>query len=206
MSTELRGPEIVGRLPLTEDSKGQAFRYRHAAEHRGYGIVAIYSYGPVGEYGQLVQEAKRAMRDLFGVRGAVSSGGISGWPKDEHSGSAITGERTVETQTIFCVHAVSGSNRPRLKIVNPSVADWHLSYIVDVSQDYLGDGEVNLYLSGALEGEETWLDKVRELVSETLEKGEKAAALEVTVRALRQGKYWFLADGDPLVMVEHLEV
>lgn len=186
-----RGYDIHGRTEVTL-SKGRT-KYRHQFEHRGSGIVAIYSYGRSGDHGAIVREAGRIMRDRFGVSGAVSSGGISGWPKDAHKGSADYNDRTVETQTIFCIHAVGGPNRPKLKQVAPGQADWHLNYTLDNGQPYLADGDVDAYFTGPLEDEEFWTGKILEW---TEGGGE---IVELTVRALAQGRYWFLADGDPVV-------
>lgn len=85
-----------------EPLEGKDLKYRHEAEYRGHGVVAIYSYGPCRDHTALVREAKKVMHREFG-RGAsaVSSGGISGWPEDEHRTEPDYNNRTVETQTIF---------------------------------------------------------------------------------------------------------
>lgn len=195
-----------GRTALWETSKGRNWKFNHEFEHRGNGIVAIYSYGPVSHHSQLVREAKRVMRDRFGVSDAVSSGGISGWPQDGGSRE----DRTVETQTVFCIHAVGGPNRPKLKEIAPSAADWHMAYIVDIEQEYLGDGEANRYFTGPLEDEETWRELVDRSVCEVLEddypEADKAEVLELKVRATPHGAYWFLNDGDPVVEIKRFEV
>lgn len=195
-----------GRPALWQTSKGKNWTFNHEFEHRGSGIVAIYSYGPVGKHDALVAEAKRVMRDRFGVTGAVSSGGISGWPQDGGSRD----DRTVETQTIFCIDAVAGPNRKKPKQTAPASADWHVGFIVDVGQDYLGDGEANLYFTGPLLDADEWQEVVDRLVCEgALEennRADKATVLELKVRALSQGRYWFLADGDPIVEISSFEV
>lgn len=185
----MRGYDIAGRTDVTV--KGA--KYRHQFEHRGFGIVAIYSYGRSGDHDRIVREAARIMRASFGVSGAVTSGGISDWPKDGNEGAADYNDRTVETQTIFNIDAVGGPNRPKLKTVPPSRADWHLNYVLDAGQAHLGDGDVNEYFTGALEDEDTWRAKVEEMT------GGDGEAVEAKVRALSQGRYWFLAGGDPVV-------
>lgn len=192
--TRPRGYDIVGRKDIGL-SKGKA-KYRHQFEHRGGGIVAIYSYGRSGDHDKIVREAKAIMRGRFGVSGAVSSGGISGWPKDGYENAADYNDRTVETQTIFCIHAVSGKNRPRLKQAPPAKADWHLNYRLDWDgQDYAADGDVDVYLTGPLEDdEETWIEKINEWCGDS-----PVVIEEITVRALSQGVYWFLHDGDPII-------
>jgi hypothetical protein len=200
------GARGYGRTVLERTSKGKRWTYEHEFEHRGSGIVAIYSYGPVGEHDKLVAEAKRVMRDKFGVSGAVSSGGISGWPEDGSTGES----RTVETQTIFCIDAVAGPNRKKPKQIAPASADWHVAYIVDVGQDYLGDGEVNMYFTGPFLDPEEWQELVDKLVCEgALEEAptaDRATVLELKVSALSQGRYWFLSGGDPVAEVERFEV
>lgn len=198
---------MYGRTLLDTTSKGRPWKYHHEFEHRGGGIVAIYSYGPAGEHDRLVTESRRVMRDRFGVSGAVSSGGVSGYPENrpvsDHNWRSAIGE----TQTIFCIHAVGGPNRPKLKEVSAHRADWHLSYTVDVRQDYLGDGEVNRYFTGPLEDEDTWRELVDRSVCEALGPQDPGArVLELTVRATPQGAYWFLNDGDPVVSIERFEV
>jgi hypothetical protein len=197
-----------GRTPVRQQPKGGKWKYHHEFEHRGSGIVAIYSYGPVGEHDALVAEAKRVMRARFGVSGAVGSGGISGWPQDDQP--ELRELRIVETQTIFCIDAVGGPNRKKPREVAPSVADWHVGYIVDVGQDYLGHGEVNLYFTGPLLDEDEWRELVDRLVCEgALEAApteDRATVLELKVSALSQGRYWFLSDDGPLVDVDRFEV
>lgn len=181
--------------------------YHHEFEHRGHGIIAIYSYGPAGEHEALVAEARRVMRTSFGVGQAVSSGGVSGYPERRPTPDPDWRTATEETQTIFCVHAVSGPHQPKLKKISPRQADWCLEYIVDVSQDYLGDGSVTQYFTGPLEDEDTWRELVDRDVCEVLSKDEAGAiVLELTVRATPQGSYWFLNEGDPVVSVERFEV
>lgn len=205
--TELRGPDISGRFDVTPKRNPHGFR--HAAEHRGYGIVAIYSYGPAGEHDSLVRSAAQIMRKRFGVSGASSSGGISGWPHDEYRNGPVDG-RTVETQTIFSIDAHGGPNRRKPRQTSSRSADWHVAYIVDVGQAYLGDGEVNLYFTGPFLDEDEWQELVDKLVCEgALEEAptaDKATVLELKVSALSQGRYWFLADGDPVAEVERFEV
>lgn len=185
-------------------------KYHHEFEHRGSGIVAIYSYGPAGEHDALVRSSRAMMRKHFGVSGAVSSGGVSGYP--EHRKTPDPDWRTAicETQTIFCIDAVGGPNRPRMKEVSASEADWHVAYVVDVDQAYLGDGEMNRYFTGALEDEDEWrerLDKdVCEALADDFPEANTAAVLELKVRAVSQGRYWFLADGDPIVEIDRFEV
>jgi hypothetical protein len=207
MSTDVR---VHGRFALSTTSKGKPFKYEHEAEHRGSGIVAIYSYGPAREHDALVAEAKRAMHDRFGVSGAVTSGGISGWPDRRPTPDPNWQTATVETQTIFCIDAVGGPNRPKMKEVSASGADWHAAYVVDVGQAYLGHGEVNRYFTGALEDEDDWrerLDKdVCEALADDAPEADTAAVLELKVRAVPQGRYWFLADGDPIVEIDRFEV
>jgi hypothetical protein len=189
-----------GRTALSTTSKGKRWTYEHEYEHRGSGIVAIYSYGPAGEHSKLVAEAKRVMRDRFGVSGAVSVGGCSGYPSDG----------LIETQTIFCIDAVAGPNRKRPKQTAPASADWHVAYIVDVGQDYLGDGEVNMYFTGPFLDAEEWQELVDRLVCEgALEEAptaDRATVLELKVSALSRGRYWFLSGGDPVTEVERFEV
>lgn len=195
-----------GRTLLTPPSN-RRWAYHHEFEHRGYGIIAIYSYGPAGEHEALVAEARRVMRTSFGVGQAVTSGGISGYPERRPTPDPDWRTATEETQTIFCVHAASGPNRPKLKKISPRQADWCLEYIVDVSQDYLGDGSVTQYFTGPLEDEDTWRELVDRDVCEALGKDEAGATvLELTVRATPQGSYWFLNEGDPVVSVERFEV
>jgi hypothetical protein len=207
-SSELRGPDIHGRIDVTPSRNPHG--YRHAAEHRGSGIVCIYSYGPLGEHDSLVRSAAQIMRKRFGVSDAVSSGGISGWPQDEHSGGPAN-NRTVETQTTFCIDAVSGPNRKRPRQVSPSGADWHVAYVVDLGQSYLGDGETDLYYTGPYLDEEEWQELVDRMVCDSMSEEEhrtldKAGILNLTVRALSQGRYWFLSDGDPVISIERFEV
>lgn len=208
MTERMRGQDIVGLKELSTSSKGKAWKYRHVFEHRGYGIVCIYSFGPMREHGDVQTEARRVMRDRFGVSGAISSGGCSqNFTNDEWRNEPNWQDRTTETQTIFCVHAVGGPNRPKLKEVSPRQADWHVSYIVDTGQDYLGDGEVNRYFTGPLEGAEDWEERVRVMLAEDgLGPGEKATVLELKVRAVQQGRYWFLADEDPVAESASFEV
>lgn len=187
----LRGPDIVGRIPLRRTSKGRRLKYRHDAEHRGYGIVAIYSYGPVGEHEQVVREAARVMRDRFGVDGATTSGGISDWPQDEHRDPANPNNATIETQTIFSIDAHGGPHRRRTKQCAPSGADWHLNYLLDNGADYAADADVDVYFTGPLLDGEEWAEKIAEWTENT-------PVERFRVRALAQGRYWFLADGDPV--------
>lgn len=204
--TTTREARGYGRKVLSTTSKGKPWKYEHEFEHRGSGIVAIYSYGPAGEHKALVREAKTVMRNRFGVSGAVSSGGCSGgghYAKPEL--------RIVETQTIFSIHAHSGPNRPKPKQASPSGADWHVRYIVDVGQDYLGDGETDLYYTGPLLDAEEWQELVDRMVCDGLSEAEqrrvnRATVLELKVSALPQGAYWFLADDGPLVEIERFEV
>jgi hypothetical protein len=197
-----------GLTALSTTSKGKPWKYTHEFEYRGSGIVAVYSYGPVREHEKLVAESKRVMRDLFGVAEAVSSGGISGWPQDDQP--ELKELRTVETQTVFSIDAHGGPRRPKPKQTAPSGADWHVAYIVDVGQAYLGDGEVNMYFTGPLLDTEEWQALVDKLVCEgALEEAptaDKATVLELKVSALSQGRYWFLSDGDPVAEVERFEV
>lgn len=198
----MRGYDIHGRT----DVSVKGARYRHQFEHRLSGIVAIYSYGRSGDHNKIVKEAARIMRASFGVSGATTSGGISGWPKDGYEGAADYNDRTCETQTIFSIDAHSGPNRRRTKQAPPAKADWHVAYIVDAGQDYLGDGEVNLYFTGPLLDEDGWQELVDRLISEgALEAAETATVLELKVSALSQGRYWFLSGGDPVVEVERFE-
>lgn len=85
-----------------------------------------------------------------------------------------------------------------------------MAYIVDVGQDYLGDGEVNLYFTGPFLDEDEWREVVDKLVCEgALEAAptaDKATVLELKVSALSQGRYWFLSDGGPVAEVERFEV
>lgn len=200
------GARGYGRTPLGTTSKGRKWKYEHEFEHRGNGIVAIYSYGPAGEHDALVRESRSVMRSRFGVSQAVSSGGVSGYPQNRPTPDPDGRTAICETQTIFCIDAVAGPNRTRLKCTAPGKADWHVGFIVDASQDYLGDGEMNEYFTGPLEDEETWVEMLKERVSEGLGQGEKADLLEIEVRALSQGRYWFLHDGDPVVQVERTEI
>ena len=185
-------------------------KYHHEFEHRGHGIVAIYSYGPAGEHDALVRSSRAMMRKHFGVSGAVSSGGVSGYPQARPTPDPDWRTAICETQTIFCIHAVSGPNRPKPKQVSPASADWHVGYIVDVGQDYLGDGEVNMYFTGPLLDEEEWQEIVDKLVCEGALDGrdsaDKATVLELKVSALQQGSYWFLSDDGPVAEVERFEV
>lgn len=202
----MRGYDIHGRTDVTV--KGA--KYRHQFEHRGSGIVAIYSYGRSGDHDAIVREAKRIMKASFGVSGATTSGGISDWPKDGYEGSADYNDRTVETQTIFSIDAHGGPNRKRPKQTPPSGADWHVEYTVDIGPDYLGDGEVNLYFTAPLLDEEEWREVVDRLVCEgALEEArtaDRAKVLELKVHALSQGRYWFLSGGDPAVEIDWFEV
>jgi len=194
MTDTERGQDIVGRLKIDVTAKGKAWKYVHYAEHRGHGIVAIYSYGPSREHGALVREAQRVMNNRFGVSWAVSSGGISGWPKDGHENAADYRDRTVETQTIFDIDAVGGPNRSKIKQTAPASADWHLNYLLG-RDDYAADGNMDVYLTGPLENEpEFWIEKINEWCGDSVVEIE-----EITVRALSQGRYWFLHDGDPIV-------
>jgi hypothetical protein len=199
-----------GRIVLERTSKGKRWTYEHEFEHRGSGIVAIYSYGPAEEHDKLVAEAKRVMRDRFGVSGAVSSGGISGWPDRRPTPDPNWRTATVETQTIFSIDAHGGPNRKKLKEVAASAADWHAAYVVDIEQDYLGDGEVNRYFTGPLEDEDTWQELVDQSLCEALVDGypeaDRATVLDLVVRAVPQGRYWFLNDGDPIVDLKRFEV
>lgn len=170
---------IIGRRPLV----GSKLKYMHETEHRGHGTVAIYSYGPCGEHEALVREAKSLMRQRFGVTGAVSSGGISGWPHDEHEREADYNRRTVETQTIFCIHAVAGRNRPKLKACPSAKADWHLIYDVNGGRAYA-------YFTGPLEDEAVWREFLSEHFGETV--------TYARVEAVPDGLYWFLADSSPV--------
>lgn len=187
----MRGPEIHGRLPLPERGRGGACVYRHAAEHRGYGIVAIYSYGPARKHPEIVREAAHLMRWHFGVDHATSSGGISDWPKDEFSGAADYNDRTLETQTIFSIDAHGGPNRRPTRKTAPAKADWHLKYLVDLDTGYAADGDMDVYLTGPLLDREEWEGLVTEWT-------EGAPVREARVRALSQGRYWFLSGGDPV--------
>lgn len=205
----MRGPSTAIHNPLDSFRSGPGPKYRHEWEHRGHGIVAIYSYGPCGELSAISREAQRLMRSRFDVGYAVTSGGISDWPADEYHAAVNYNRRTIETQTIFCVDAISGPNRRKIKASSPSKADWHVSYVADVGQDYLGDGEVNLYFTGPLEGEETWQATVETLLGEALadEPGPgRATVRDLKVQAVQQGRYWFLADLDPVVDVRRFEV
>lgn len=204
----MRGQDIVGLRPLETSAKGKPWKYRHVFEHRGYGIVCIYSFGPCREHEDIVAEARRVMRSRFGVSGAVSSGGCSNnFTNDEWRDEPDWQDRTTETQTIFTIHAAGGPRRPKLKEVSARQADWHVAYVVDVSQAYLGDGEVNRYFAGPLEDEDTWQELVDRSVCEVLDAGESGATvLGLTVRATPQGAYWFLNDGDPVVSVARFEV
>lgn len=203
-----------GRTVLETGVKGRKWTYHHEFEHRGYGIVAIYSYGPAGKHEALVREAQRVMRSRFGVAEAVSSGGCSGGgyyaQKDGTAKHPDWRKHTEETQTIFSIDAVSGPNRRKPKQVPPREADWHVGYIVDAGQDCLGDGEVNLYFTGPLENEEAWRTWVDRAVCEALEDDRKgsgrATVLELKVSALAQGRYWFLADDGPVVEMSRFEV
>lgn len=183
-------------------------KYHHEFEHRGSGIIAIYSYGPAGEHDALVRSSRAMMTKRFGVGQAVSSGGVSGYPERRPTPDPNWRTAIEETQTIFCVHAVSGPNRPKLKEVSARQADWHAAYIVDVDQDYLGDGEVNLYFTGPLEGENTWRELIEARLSEALGEMQtrRATVRELTVRAVPQGRYWFLNEGGPIVSAERFEV
>jgi hypothetical protein len=183
---ERRGPDIVGRIDVSTKRDS----YRHAAEHRGGGIVCIYSYGPAREHERIVRSAAAVMRARFGVSGAVTSGGISGWPEDEFSGGPSE-NRTIETQTIFCIDAVGGPNRRKPREVPPAKADWHVNYIADWGQDYLADGDMDVYLTGPLLDPEEWEALVTERV-------DGAEIVEAKVCALSQGRYWFLSDKDPV--------
>jgi hypothetical protein len=162
----------------------QGLKYRHEFEHRTSGIVAIYSYGPSGHHTALVRESLKIMRDRFGVKGATTYGGISGWPQDGSQTYADYNLRTVETQTIFCIDAVSGPNRPKLRLAPPAKADWFLSLTTRTG------GRVDGHFAGPLETEETWRDVAAEELSGT------QVITEATVRALLSGRYWFLADED----------
>lgn len=200
MAQTTREARGYGRKVLSTTSKGKPWKYEHEFEHRGSGIVAIYSYGPAGEHEALVREAARVMRDRFGVSGAVSSGGCSGGghyaKADGTASNPDWRKHTEETQTIFCIDAVAGKNRPRIKQCAPSQADWHLNYRLDWDgQDYAADGDVDVYLTGPLEDEtDFWTEKIQEWCGDSVVEIE-----EITLRAVQQGRYWFLADGDPVV-------
>lgn len=182
-------------------------KYHHEFEHRGHGTIAIYSYGPAGEHEALVRSSRAMMRKHFGVDGAVSSGGVSGYPENRPTPDPDWQSAICETQTIFSIDAHGGPNRPRMKRCAPAKADWHLACIVDAGQDYLGDGEMNEYFTGPLEETEDWTERVRIMLAEDgLAPGERATVLELEVRALSQGRYWFLADGDPVAEVDSFEV
>lgn len=181
-------------------------KYHHEFEHRGHGIVAIYSYGPAGEHEALVRSSRAMMRKHFGVSGAVSSGGVSGYPENRPTPDYDWQSAICETQTIFCIDAVGGPNRPRVREVAPAKADWHVAYVVDRGQSYLGDGEVNRYFTGPLEDAEIWEEKIRGDICDALGRDRQATVLELKVRALSQGRYWFLADGDPVAEVDSFEV
>lgn len=202
---------IYGRTALEASSQNKRWKYTHEFEHRGHGIVAIYSYGPAGEHDKLVAESKRVMRERFGVSDAVSSGGVSGYPQNRPTPDPDWQTAICETQTIFCIHAVGGPNRPKPKQVSPRTADWHVAYIVDIGQDYLGDGEMNLYFTGPLLDAEEWQELVDQMVCDGLSEAEqrsvnRATVLELKVSALQQGAYWFLADDGPVAEVAKFEV
>lgn len=166
-------------------------RYRHLYEHRGHGTVAIYSYGPAGEHDELVKEAKRVMRSRFGVTGAVSSGGCSGWPVDEYHAAADWKRRTEETQTIFSIHAVGGTFRQKLRQVPEAKADWLLEYTLNEGREFVADTPVKFFFSGPLEKEEVWQELVGEWTSWN-------PVIRARVTPTPQGLYWFLADDDPV--------
>ena len=182
-------------------------RYHHEFEHRGHGIVAIYSYGPAGEHEALVQSSRAMMAKHFGVQAAVTSGGITGYPEQRPVPDPDWRTAIEETQTVFCIHATSGPNRQKLKEVSARQADWHAAYVVDTRQDYLGDGEADRYFTGPLEDEDTWQELVDRSVCEALAADARGATvLELTVRATPHGAYWFLNEGDPVVFVKRFEV
>jgi hypothetical protein len=125
------------------------FTYRHEAEYRGHGIVAIYSYGPADEHTALVREAAKVMRSEYGTRSAVSSGGISGWLGEAKGGSADT--RVCETQTIF--HAERQphdytcqvcAKTTTLEISKAHLAEWKAGAFIQSVMPYLSADEREL--------------------------------------------------------------
>lgn len=105
-------------------------KFHHEFEHRGHGIVAIYSYGPAGEHEALVASSRGMMRKHFGVSGAVSSGGVSGCPENRPTPDPDWRTAICETQTIFCIDAVAGPNRKPPKQVAPGrpTGTWRTSW------------------------------------------------------------------------------
>ena len=164
--------------------------YRHEAEYRGHGIMCLRSYGPCKDHAKIVNEARRIMRRDYGVTCAVTSGGISDWPRDKHHGNPDYNRRTIETQTIFPL--LLSTERTRVA-KGPGSADWHLHLVADQGTGYTADGETNIYLTGPDIDRDDW----REL-ADAADGGE---LLEFKVTPLKQGRYWFLVgtnDGYPI--------
>lgn len=179
---------MEARTPLT----GSRLKYRHEFEHRGHGIVAIYSYGPAGEHDALVKSATQLMRQRFGVTGALSSGGISGYPENRPTPDPDWMTAICETQTIFCIDAVGGPNRPKLKACPPAKADWVLECQTDTEDEFTEPA----YFTGPLENGNVW----REIAAGVAGAGVRIMRAEVT--APSGGRYWFLADEGPIVILE----
>jgi hypothetical protein len=141
---------MTDRKPL----ENPRYVYRHEAEDRGHGIVAIYSYGPAAEHTKLVREAAQVMKTEYGVSGAVSSGGISGWLSEAPGGSPDT--RVCETQTIF----LSSARLPRdytcrvcgtattLEVSESDLADWRGGMFIQNALPYLNADERELVKTG----------------------------------------------------------
>jgi len=156
--------------------------YRHETEYRGHGIMCLRSYGPCKDHAKIVAEAKRIMHRDYGVTRAVTSGGISGWPRDKYHGNPDYNRRTIETQTIFHLHHLAEKTRIAK---GPGKADWHLNAVVDRGTGYLADGDTDLYLTGPDLDRDDW-----ETQAETVADGDEL--VEWTVTPLKQGRYWFL--------------
>jgi hypothetical protein len=187
-----------GRTVLGTGVKGRKWIYHHEFEHRGSGVVAIYSYGPADEHDALVRESRNVMRARFGVAQAVTSGVVS-YPGP-----------VAETQTVFCIDAAGGPDRPKMRQASPVQADWHVSYTVDTGQGCLADGAVELYFTGPLDDADLWRMWVDRVVCEALADDRhgprRATVRNLEVRAVPEGRYWFLADDGPVAEMSRFEV
>ncbi len=149
----------------------KGYTYEHQREDRGSGIVAVNSYGPVGELTRITAEARRYAKAELGIAsGPVSSGGISGWRDN----------RICETQTIFVARKQSA--RSSLKTSAPSAADWFLEIIVAPTG---GDTDYDhRYFKGPELDESDWREVAQELADEA-----GAELLEFTAEVTPQGRH-----------------